>query len=49
MVEQAVKTKQLVTLYYGKAPKYGYYDGHSRAAGGATRLFRIILSSTTDT
>ena len=29
LVEQAVKTKQLVTLYYGKAPKFSYYDGHS--------------------
>jgi Tannase and feruloyl esterase len=31
MVEQAVKTKALVSLYYGKAPKYTYYDGHSQA------------------
>jgi feruloyl esterase len=30
MVEQAVKTKSLVSLYYGKAPKYSYYDGHSQ-------------------
>lgn len=30
MVEQAVKTKALVTLYYGKAPTYSYYDGHSQ-------------------
>ncbi len=30
MVEQVVKTKQLVALYYGKAPKYTYYDGHSQ-------------------
>ena len=30
MLEQAVKTKQLVSLYYGKAPKYTYYDGHSQ-------------------
>lgn len=30
MVEQAVKTKALVNLYYGKAPKYTYYDGHSQ-------------------
>ena len=30
MVEQAVKTKALVDLYYGKAPKYTYYDGHSQ-------------------
>ena len=30
MVEQAVRTKALVTLYYGKAPKYTYYDGHSQ-------------------
>src|SRR3954463_6475250 len=30
MVEQAVKTRALVSLYYGKAPKYSYYDGHSQ-------------------
>ena len=30
MVEQAVKTKALVSLYYGKAPQYTYYDGHSQ-------------------
>ena len=30
MVEQAVKTKALVQAYYGKAPKYSYYDGHSQ-------------------
>jgi pimeloyl-ACP methyl ester carboxylesterase len=30
MVEQAVKTKALVSLYYGKAPKFTYYDGHSQ-------------------
>ena len=30
MVEQAVKTKALVRLYYGKAPKYTYYDGQSQ-------------------
>ena len=30
MVEQAVKTRALVSLYYGKAPQYTYYDGHSQ-------------------
>lgn len=30
MVEQAVKTKALVSLYYGRMPKYTYYDGHSQ-------------------
>jgi feruloyl esterase len=30
MLEQAVKTKALVTLYYGKVPAYTYYDGHSQ-------------------
>lgn len=30
MVEQALKTKALVNLYYGKAPRYTYYDGHSQ-------------------
>jgi len=30
MVEQAVKTRALVAAYYGKPPKYAYYDGHSQ-------------------
>ena len=30
MYEQAVKTKALVKAYYGKEPKYSYYDGHSQ-------------------
>jgi pimeloyl-ACP methyl ester carboxylesterase len=30
MVEQALKTKALVTLYYGRAPQYTYFDGHSQ-------------------
>ncbi len=30
MVEQAVKTRALVALYYAKAPRYSYYDGHSQ-------------------
>jgi len=39
MVEQAVKTRQLVTLYYGKAPTYAYYDGHSQ---GGRQGFKIV-------
>jgi feruloyl esterase len=39
MVEQAVKTRQLATLYYGKAPKYVYYDGHSQ---GGRQGFKIV-------
>jgi hypothetical protein len=30
LVEQALKTKALVGLYYGKAAKYAYFDGHSQ-------------------
>jgi len=30
MVEQAVKTEALVRLFYGKAAKFRYYDGHSQ-------------------
>jgi hypothetical protein len=30
MYEQAVKTRALVEAYYGKAPKFAYYDGHSQ-------------------
>ncbi|SEB15649.1 tannase/feruloyl esterase family alpha/beta hydrolase [Variovorax sp. YR216] len=29
MYEQAVKTRALVEAYYGRAPRYAYYDGHS--------------------
>jgi feruloyl esterase len=28
--QQALKTEALVRLYYGKAPRYRYYDGHSQ-------------------
>ena len=28
--EQAVKTEALVRLFYGQAPRYRYYDGHSQ-------------------
>ncbi|KRQ94329.1 hypothetical protein CQ12_18330 [Bradyrhizobium jicamae] len=38
MVEQAVKTKALVNLYYGKAPKYAYYDGHSQGGRQGLKL-----------
>ena len=30
MVEQATKTQALVKLYYGKAQKFAYFDGHSQ-------------------
>jgi hypothetical protein len=30
MIEQAVKTRALVQLFYGRAQKYAYYDGHSQ-------------------
>jgi pimeloyl-ACP methyl ester carboxylesterase len=30
MVEQATKAKALVRLYYGKAQKFAYFDGHSQ-------------------
>lgn len=30
MVEQAVKTRALAALYYGRAPRFTYYDGHSQ-------------------
>jgi feruloyl esterase len=38
MVEQAVKTRALVNLYYGKAPKYAYYDGHSQGGRQGMKL-----------
>ncbi|MFT4243078.1 MAG: tannase/feruloyl esterase family alpha/beta hydrolase [Acidovorax sp.] len=30
ILQQALKTRALVDLYYGKAPRYSYYDGHSQ-------------------
>ena len=38
MVEQAVKTRALVNLYYGKAPKFTYYDGHSQGGRQGMKL-----------
>jgi hypothetical protein len=38
MVEQALKTKALVNLYYGKAPKFTYYDGHSQGGRQGMKL-----------
>jgi len=38
MVEQAVKTKALVNLYYGRAPKFAYYDGHSQGGRQGMKL-----------
>ena len=40
MVEQAVKTKALVSLYYGKAPKYTYYDGHSQGGRQGMKIMQ---------
>jgi feruloyl esterase len=39
MVEQAVKTRALATLYYGRQPKFVYYDGHSQ---GGRQGLKII-------
>jgi hypothetical protein len=39
MVEQAVKTRALATLYYGRKPKFVYYDGHSQ---GGRQGLKII-------
>jgi pimeloyl-ACP methyl ester carboxylesterase len=30
LYQQAIKTRALVNAYYGKAPKFVYYDGHSQ-------------------
>jgi Tannase and feruloyl esterase len=40
MVEQAVKTKALASLYYGKAPKYTYYDGHSQGGRQGMKIMQ---------
>ena len=38
MVEQAVKTQALVRLYYGRAQKFAYYDGHSQGGRQGMKL-----------
>jgi Tannase and feruloyl esterase len=38
MVEQAVKTKALVKLYYGKPQKFAYYDGQSQGGRQGLRI-----------
>lgn len=38
MVEQAEKTKALVNLYYGRSPRYSYYDGHSQGGRQGMKL-----------
>jgi len=40
MVEQAVKTKALVNLYYGKVPKFVYYDGHSQGGRQGLKILQ---------
>jgi feruloyl esterase len=40
MVEQAVKTAALVSLYYGRTPKYIYYDGHSQGGRQGLKLMQ---------
>ncbi|MBA2400498.1 MAG: tannase/feruloyl esterase family alpha/beta hydrolase [Bradyrhizobium sp.] len=40
MVEQAIKTKALVSLYYGKAPRYVYYDGHSQGGRQGMKILQ---------
>jgi len=40
MVEQANKTKALASLYYGKAPKYTYYDGHSQGGRQGMKIMQ---------
>ena len=40
MVEQAVKTKALANRFYGKAPRYVYYDGHSQGGRQGLKLIQ---------
>lgn len=47
MVEQAVKTKALVNLFYGKAPRYTYFDGHSQGGRQGLKMLRNIQNCTT--
>jgi feruloyl esterase len=48
MVEQAVKTRALVALYYGRAPKYSYYDGHSQGGRQGMKIVHPQLVMKTD-
>ena len=41
MVEQATRTRSLVKLYYGKAQKYAYFDGHSQGGRQGLKLAQI--------
>ncbi|WP_337180579.1 tannase/feruloyl esterase family alpha/beta hydrolase [Sphingopyxis granuli] len=39
LLEQAVKTKALITAYYGKPARHSYFDG---ASGGGRQAFHIL-------
>ena len=47
LVEQANKTKALVRRYYGKDPKYSYFDGHSTGGRQGWKVAQENPSSTT--
>ena len=49
MVEQAVKTRALVSLYYGEAPRYAYFDGHSQGGRQGLKLAQEHPELTTAT
>ena len=36
--QQAIQTRALVDAYYGKAPRYSYYDGHSQGGRQGLRV-----------
>jgi hypothetical protein len=38
MYEQAVKTRALVQAYYGRGPRFAYYDGHSQGGRQGLRV-----------
>ncbi|MEN9559280.1 MAG: hypothetical protein RLZZ502_491 [Pseudomonadota bacterium] len=38
LVEQAMKSRELAQLYYGKPHKYAYFDGHSQGGRQALKL-----------
>ena len=42
LVEQASKTRALVSSYYGMAPKFSYFDGHSTGGHQGWKMVQAL-------